>query len=160
MDIVLLLLRVLMVLALYAFLGIMLVVLLREQSPVTPTEPPAAALIRLSPEAPDAQSSAHASAAGVTATAIAHTGERHLLAFQGPTWIGRDPNCAIRLTDEFVSSRHARIDWRTDQQAWWIEDHGSRNGTLVNDERVMRSELKHRDIINIGGVQFRFELDE
>jgi predicted component of type VI protein secretion system len=160
MESVLFALRVLMALALYVFLGVMLVVLLREQRPATPAKLLAATLVRISPETPEEQPQAMAITTPVAATPVAHTGERHRLAPDRPTWIGRDPNCAIRLTDEFVSSRHARIDWRTDRQSWWMEDNDSRNGTLVNDERVMRGELKHGDILSIGGVQFRFELTD
>ena len=72
-------------------------------------------------------------------------------------WIGRDPNCVVRIDNEFVSLQHARIIWQAEQQAWWIEDLDSHNGIQVNEARVMRSELNDADIINIGGVQFRFD---
>ena len=154
MDVTLLAIRIFIVIVLYAFLGIVLVMLIREQHPSQAPEPRAASLVRLSQDEPVSQD------AGMTvAYKPVFTSERHRLASHGPTWIGRDPNCAVRVNGEFVSTRHAHIDWRGDKQAWWIEDNTSRNGTLVNGQRIMRSELQHADIISIGGVQFRFEVE-
>lgn len=46
-------------------------------------------------------------------------------------WIGRDPRCEVALDDhdQFLSSRHARIDYANG--AFWLSDH-SLNGTFVN----------------------------
>jgi predicted component of type VI protein secretion system len=135
MDIVLFVLRILIALALYAFVGVILLVLLREQRPAQASAPSAASIARL----------------GADST-------RYTLARNGPTWIGRDPNCAIRINNEFVSARHARVEWQADKRAWWIDDNASRNGTRVNSQPVMRCELRAGDIIIIGGVELRFEL--
>ncbi len=48
--------------------------------------------------------------------------------------IGREPSCDISLLDTVVSSRHARLVYRN--MHWWIEDLMSTNGTYLNDERV------------------------
>jgi len=48
--------------------------------------------------------------------------------------IGRDPGCEIYLDDETVSLHHARV-WFKNKQ-WWVEDLVSTNGTYLNDERV------------------------
>lgn len=48
--------------------------------------------------------------------------------------IGRDPSCEYVLPDETVSSRHARLSYHHNQ--WWVEDLQSTNGTFLNDERV------------------------
>ena len=48
---------------------------------------------------------------------------------QAPILIGRGPDAAIRLDDDYVSTRHARIAASGDQ--WFVEDLGSTNGTYV-----------------------------
>ncbi|MDY7230645.1 sigma 54-interacting transcriptional regulator [Hyalangium rubrum] len=48
--------------------------------------------------------------------------------------LGRSPSCEIQLDDDKVSRRHARVFLRQGQA--WLSDLGSRNGTLVNGERV------------------------
>ncbi len=48
--------------------------------------------------------------------------------------IGRAADNTIMLDDETVSSHHARIFYHGGQ--WWLEDLASRNGTDVNDLRV------------------------
>jgi pSer/pThr/pTyr-binding forkhead associated (FHA) protein len=63
----------------------------------------------------------------------------------------------VHADDEFASARHAQVLWRAEDQAWWIEDNLSRNGTFVNDQRVMRSRLKDGDVIRVGRVRFKFE---
>lgn len=68
-------------------------------------------------------------------------------------WIGRDPNCQILLTDEFVSTRHARLFWDAAGASWQVEDAGSRNGTLVNGVRVERQALKAGDAIGVGRMK-------
>jgi hypothetical protein len=133
-ETILLALRVLVVIALYGFLGLMLWALLRErQSPQKPIVP--ARLI----EQP----------AGSTPAS------EHVL--RASTWIGRDPNCAVRVSDEYASARHAWLAWDPATGAWWIEDNASRNGTWVNDERVIRCALSPGDMIRVGEARFRFE---
>jgi pSer/pThr/pTyr-binding forkhead associated (FHA) protein len=48
--------------------------------------------------------------------------------------IGRDPLCNCAIADETVSSRHARLSYHHNQ--WWLEDLNSTNGTFLNDDRV------------------------
>ena len=48
--------------------------------------------------------------------------------------IGRNPECALVLDDEFASGRHARIIRGED--GWYVEDLGSTNGTFVGQYRV------------------------
>lgn len=46
------------------------------------------------------------------------------------TTLGAAPDNQLILGDRFVSGHHARLRW--DGSQWWIEDLGSRNGTLVD----------------------------
>ncbi|MBW4079534.1 MAG: FHA domain-containing protein [Acidobacteria bacterium] len=67
--------------------------------------------------------------------------------------IGRSPECDVRLDDNFLSSRHARV--ANDSGDLSIEDLGSTNGTYVNQELVKgRVHLERGDIVQVGGVLF------
>jgi serine phosphatase RsbU (regulator of sigma subunit) len=69
---------------------------------------------------------------------------------------GRSFNCDVVVGELAVSRRHARVRRQPGNQ-YLIEDLGSGNGTFVNDERVTQRLLQPRDVIRIGGTQFRFE---
>ena len=51
-----------------------------------------------------------------------------------PLLIGRGTDAAIRLDDDYVSTRQARIGSSGDQ--WFVEDLGSTNGTYVGSARI------------------------
>ncbi len=51
-----------------------------------------------------------------------------------PLLIGRGPDAAIRLDDDYVSTRHARVAASEDQ--WFVEDLGSTTGTYVGSTRI------------------------
>lgn len=51
-----------------------------------------------------------------------------------PILIGRGADAAIRLDDDYVSTRHARVAASGDQ--WFVEDLGSTNGTYVGTVRI------------------------
>ena len=63
----------------------------------------------------------------------ANRGERADVA-NGPVLIGRGNDAAIRLDDDYVSTRHARIAASGDQ--WFVEDLGSTNGTYIGSVRI------------------------
>jgi signal transduction histidine kinase/pSer/pThr/pTyr-binding forkhead associated (FHA) protein len=64
--------------------------------------------------------------------------------------IGRDSSNAITLPDRHVSRKHASITSHGTE--YFIEDLGSRNGTLVNDHPVQRQVLKPGDEIKVGST--------
>lgn len=51
-----------------------------------------------------------------------------------PITIGRADDSTITLTDDYVSTRHARLVQQ--EGAWLIEDLGSTNGTYLDRQRV------------------------
>ena len=51
-----------------------------------------------------------------------------------PLLIGRGTDAAIRLDDDYVSTRHARVAASGDE--WFVEDLGSTNGTYVGPVRI------------------------
>jgi hypothetical protein len=71
--------------------------------------------------------------------------------------IGRAANNDVPLpTDEYASSRHARIEPRRD--GVWVSDVGSTNGTFVNGIRLTRERrLAPGDVVRVGETDLRFE---
>ncbi|NPC98806.1 FHA domain-containing protein [Nocardioides sp. zg-DK7169] len=63
----------------------------------------------------------------------ANAGEQASLE-DAPVLIGRGSDAAIRLDDDYVSTRHARIAASGDQ--WFVEDLGSTNGTYIGTSRI------------------------
>jgi pSer/pThr/pTyr-binding forkhead associated (FHA) protein len=54
-----------------------------------------------------------------------------------PILIGRGPDAAIRLDDDYVSTRHARIGSSND--TFYVEDLGSTNGTYIGSQRLTQA---------------------
>lgn len=73
--------------------------------------------------------------------------------------IGRHPSCEWMIADETVSSRHARL--RFQQDHWWLEDLGSRNGTFLNGEPLSApAVLAEADQVRCGQVNFTIAFDD
>ena len=69
--------------------------------------------------------------------------------------IGRDPDAEVRLDASTVSRRHARLVVQAERT--WLEDFGSKNGTLRQSERVTSPvQLADGDIIHIGSLLLTF----
>ncbi len=69
--------------------------------------------------------------------------------------IGRDDSNDIVLKDRFISKEHAQII--RDEGIYFLEDLGSANGTFLNGQEIKDAiELKDKDIIDIGQVEFLF----
>lgn len=81
-----------------------------------------------------------------------------VLPLMASTSLGRAPTNTIQIHDRYASNEHARVVWRLGQ--WWLEDQQSSNGTRVNNLPVTEpTVLATGDIIAIGEVQLRFELN-
>ena len=69
--------------------------------------------------------------------------------------LGRAASNTVVLDDEFVSSHHARIYKDPASGQWAIEDLGSTNGTIVNQQRLnMPMLLPPRMPVRIGATTF------
>ena len=69
----------------------------------------------------------------VIVTEGSNVGERADLE-NAPVLIGRGSDAGIKLDDDYVSTRHARIAASGDQ--WFVEDLGSTNGTYIGTVRI------------------------
>ncbi len=73
------------------------------------------------------------------------------------TTIGRANNSTIVLDHSYVSNEHALVTRRGEQ--WWLQDLGSRNGTLLNGVKLAETAvITVGDIIAIGEIQLKVEL--
>ena len=125
---VLLILRVLLAVLLYAFLGWALYTLWRDMR----------------------QQAERQAERQIRPVKLSFAGSEHALSFVQPeVIIGRSSSCDVLLQDKTVSGRHARLTFRLGQ--WWLEDLGSTNGTFLNGEAVSTAVvLTHGDQIRCG----------
>jgi pSer/pThr/pTyr-binding forkhead associated (FHA) protein len=71
--------------------------------------------------------------------------------------IGREEGCQLRPRDLLVSRRHAEIFW--DGDTVFLRDLNSRNGTTLNDDRVLfPTPLEDGDRIAVGQTTFTVNL--
>ena len=84
---------------------------------------------------------------------------REWLLSEGSHLVGRDPDCAVRIDSATLSRRHARIVVTGTEST--LEDLESKNGTLVNGQRVEHAvALKDNDQIQLGSVQVTYRVFE
>ncbi len=129
---VLLGLRALLALLLYAFLTIVLITLWKDLRSVRAEPAPPAAYLML----------------------VEGPGQGRCHPLTEVNTLGRAADNTLCLADETVSSYHARLTYHRGQ--WWLEDLGSRNGSWVNDLRVEQPlVITYGDTIRLGRVQLR-----
>ena len=76
---------------------------------------------------------------------------------QAEVTIGRDPACECPVEDESVSARHARLSYHHNQ--WWLEDLDSTNGTFLNQEKLaIPTVVISGDEFRCGGTLFTISL--
>jgi pSer/pThr/pTyr-binding forkhead associated (FHA) protein len=81
--------------------------------------------------------------------------ERHYI--QPDVTIGRDPACECPVNDEAISTRHARLSFHHNQ--WWLEDLNSTNGTFLNQEKLaMPTVIMSEDEFKCGETRFVISL--
>jgi pSer/pThr/pTyr-binding forkhead associated (FHA) protein len=84
--------------------------------------------------------------------------KEYVLSANSSTTIGRKHENDIQLNDLTVSGRHALITVKDD--AVFAEDLGSTNGTLVNGNHIVHTQLQHGNVIQIGHHLFTYLGDE
>jgi pSer/pThr/pTyr-binding forkhead associated (FHA) protein len=73
--------------------------------------------------------------------------------------LGREPACDFPINDQTVSSQHARLSYHQNQ--WWLEDLASTNGTLLNDEPVTTPVvITHGDVLRLGQVGVKIAIGQ
>lgn len=143
-DILLLIVRIAIAIALYVFLGALLTMLWRDVSTAS----------RPALEEQDPEARLEVIACGEVPLEV---GQVYRL--KHTTTLGRAPTSTIMLPDGFASLDHAQISLRDSR--WWLEDRDSRNGTLVNHIPVKEPiVLSSGDVITIGSVTLRLDLDD
>ena len=82
------------------------------------------------------------------------SGGRVLL--KGSCSLGRSDANQVAIADDRVSRRHALIQVQGEYE-FWLVDFGSRNGTYLNNQRIVRpTRLRHGDRIKVGHAEFAF----
>lgn len=71
----------------------------------------------------------------------------------GATFVGRAPDCQLRLDDSNLSRKHAKLI--PTNEGVVIEDLGSTNGSFHNGKRVQRAVAKAGDEIGFDTLRFR-----
>jgi pSer/pThr/pTyr-binding forkhead associated (FHA) protein len=138
---IVLVLRLVTVLALYAFLAWALIFLYRELRKQSVTL-------------------ANRRVPGISITVRYGNGTSiHKYFAQPEIILGRDPGCDFPLADDTVSTRHAQMNFHHGQ--WWLEDLASTNGTMLNDTPVtMPTVITSGDEIKCGSTQLIITLSE
>ena len=136
-----LVLRLLLALALYAFLGWALWNLLREfkqQSDKLATQKKPA----------------------ITLSIKVDQGNETRRHFSQPQiMIGRDTKCDVTMMDEALSAHHARLSHHHGQ--WWLEDLNSTNGTFLNREKLTTPAVVITgDHFKCGNTVFSIEVED
>ncbi|MDJ0521211.1 MAG: FHA domain-containing protein [Planctomycetota bacterium] len=72
----------------------------------------------------------------------------------GECVVGRDAGATFTLEDNLASRRHFKVV--AEAGAWYVEDLGSTNGTLVNGQRAQRQRLGDGDVIQAGNTRLTF----
>lgn len=76
--------------------------------------------------------------------------------------LGREIGADVRVNDQKVSRRHAMVvrsvNPTTNEVEYTLKDFGSRNGTLLNGQKIREEVLQNGDKISIGEQLLRFDL--
>ena len=142
MDVLLLVLRLLLAILLYAFLAAVMVMLWRDLRQATAVR-----------EAPHSNGQLVVLRASDDALAVGTA-----FPLQPVTSIGRAPANTVSIAEPYASAQHSLLTLREGQ--WWLEDCGSRNGTLLNGTRITGpTVVSAGDVVGVGHTQLKLELE-
>lgn len=72
----------------------------------------------------------------------------------GSTKIGRNSSNDFVIDEQTVSGEHAKVI--EEEGNFFLQDLGSKNGTFVNGEKVVRQQLNDGDLIKLGKAEMKF----
>lgn len=79
---------------------------------------------------------------------------REIAITRSPRVIGRTEGADIRIAAPDVSRRHCEIRVDEDEEAAFLRDLGSSNGTFVNGDQIVECELSPGDLVSVGPAVF------
>ena len=146
LDVVIFSLRLALAAILYVFLGLVFIVIWRDLQAVS-------------------RCAEEAAAEHLGCLVVVAAGETPLLPGQrlplAPlTSLGRALTNTVVIPDAFASAEHALLTWRAGR--WWLEDLGSKNGTLLNEVPIPPDGpvvIGPGDVIGIGQVRLKLEAE-
>ena len=68
--------------------------------------------------------------------------------FKKPFFIGRGTSCELRIENDAVSRRHARVFF--EDGSWWIADHNSTNGLYLEAQKVQELKIENGLEVSLG----------
>ena len=78
---------------------------------------------------------------------------------QSELTFGRLSSNHVQIDDQPVSNKHAQIACKSDEKSmlvYFLEDLCSTNGTYINERKIGKQQLHHKDVIRIGWNEFTF----
>ncbi|MQA89089.1 MAG: FHA domain-containing protein [Gemmatimonas sp.] len=103
----------------------------------------------------------HPDGALATLVPATATGSAEIPIRSSEVTIGQGAHNEVRIDDDTVSTRHARLEY--DAGAWKVTDLDSRNGTYLEGVRLAPSTPTPIDsgtVLGIGAVKLRFQINE
>ncbi|RKZ54888.1 MAG: FHA domain-containing protein [Gammaproteobacteria bacterium] len=79
-----------------------------------------------------------------------------------PLKFGRTADNQVQIDDLAVSNKHAQLVHESNDEGetiYFLEDLGSTNGSFVNETKIQKQQLHHKDTLRIGWNMFTF-IDE
>ncbi len=75
--------------------------------------------------------------------------------FEDELIVGRSVRADVQIEGDLVSRQHAKFSKK--ESGWFFEDLGSRNGSLLNGEKIGQAHIKTGDVVMIGYGKIDFE---
>lgn len=86
---------------------------------------------------------------------VEESGAKRRFQITGPVVVGREPDCAVLLSDPTVSRRHASLS--PADGGWLLRDLSSGNGTYLDGNRIAEAFIVGGECIRFGAIAARLE---